>query len=89
MVWLRQCKAMESRKIMGKALCGDKTNGGPANISHLLDSERVNVVRAQNLIRLDTLLATHEVCKMLRPSASCECLMDSLENVGIEFHFET
>jgi hypothetical protein len=63
-------EASEGWQIVGEALWRNETNGIPARIANVLDSERVNIARAQKLIVLGALLAMREVGEMLRASAS-------------------
>lgn len=79
-------EASKGWQIVGEALWRNETNGIPARIAKVLDSERVNIARAQKLIMLGTLLAMCEVGEMLRASANCERLLNFLEDVGIGLH---
>ena len=77
-------EARKGWQIVGEALWRNETNGIPARIANVLDAECVNVPRAQKLIVLGALLAMREVREMLRASASCERLLNFLEDVDIE-----
>ena len=76
----------EGWQIVGEALWRNETNRIPARIANVLDSECMNIARAQQLVVLGALLAMRVIREMLRASATCERLLDSVEIVGIGCH---
>jgi len=85
-IWVGERKPHECGQIVGKPLRRNEANGIPARTADVLDSQRMNVARAQKLIMFGTLLAVRKIREMLRTPAACERLLNFLEYVGIGSH---